>query len=767
MKLSGIAVCALLAAAILPWLEPVYILFFGGACLLAFLPVFRNYRPTFLTLFLCLIWGEWLTTPRESDLRTILGSQAQSARLRFQVMGDLDEVEFIGSEKEIRIPARVTAHYRSGQWEKAKARIQIRMSPEEASELMTGTYWEGTGVLKPGNFSYVGLFRSDWSFQPDPGQTASLEQGPGLPLLESFFRVRNQLAEGINASCSDQPEISATLQALLLGRRTEMDRKTLQLFARTGLIHVFAISGLHLGLLTGMMMAAYRWMELPRRFIPWVILPILLLFSLYTGLRASSLRALIMIACLLSAASLYRRPHLKNAFALAILVILGIAPGQVFDVGFQYSFLLVGGLILFGKHFGDKIQDWFAPDPWSPSSPGRDFRMRHLWLKLQGAAVVTSICFVVSAPLTAYHFNLFSPVGLLGNLLAVPLVFGLLASGFPALVSLGFPSSVSSICFLPAKACAGYLMDWVELLEKIPGGIQWVRSPSLGILFAGYLLVFTAVFWPRIQKIALALLFALLLYAGTDAYLTYLQPKVYVLDAGRGQATYLRLPGKNGILVDTGSAWSGRGIVSHLKRRGVDHINTLILTHPDRQHVEGFSYLNEVYPPAQILVSERDQGHPLYSELLPEAKIFAEEDRHIGGWTIEKLSPAGEPVSGRADDRSLVLRFTHEFNSFLFMGGAGKAVQARIAGTDQNMATQVLLAGHPSKGALVDDEFLEATAPQVVVFSGEAYGGISEQRKNAESDIHKRGISVLRVPEGGFLDLNPFKQSFHVMDSTP
>ena len=149
---------------------------------------------------------------------------------------------------------------------------------------------------------------------------------------------------------------------------------------------------------------------------------------------------------------------------MAAFLILAWAPEQVLDVGFQYSFLLVGGLLIAASRMDQHLATWLRGDPWIPRDQQWPWWKRHLLRPVLGLFAVSLLCFLVSAPITARTFHLFSPVALLGNVLAVPLAFLILASGFPCLLLLELPDAVSSILLTPTRCFARALLDWVSLL---------------------------------------------------------------------------------------------------------------------------------------------------------------------------------------------------------------------------------------------------------------------------------------------------------------
>lgn len=749
MNIRGIAVCMLGAAAAAPWIPAAWwLLWLVPAGLL----MARRFGPLWLAAPLCLLWCVGRMVPGPLDLRRHPPADARTAELEWVVAGDARRLTTYRETEELAVPVRVKAVTLGGEPQPASGRVQLRLSDPGGIRVLPGTRWIARGILEPADLGHVGLRRADWKFTTRAENAAAVPRS-GLPSpAAGFFRIRDWSSRRLEAVNTGHPEVADVLQALLLGQRVELDEKASNRFARTGLIHVFAISGLHLGLLSLMCVAACRWLGISHRSQALVILPLLFLFTLCTGMRASALRALIMVACLLSAPLLYRRSDTLNALALAAVLILAAAPEQVFDLGFQYSFLMVWGLLVFGGWLGERTGDWFAPDPWAPESPRRNWLDRNVWRRIRGAVIVSCVCLALSAPLTARVFNLFSPVALVGNLLAVPLVFLLLFTGFLALPWLWLPVSAASVVFLPARLAGEALLGWVRLLERIPGGVQWVRSPPFWQLLAFYALLFAAWRRPERRRMWWAAGLVLAGYVCTDLWLDHRRTELVAVDADRGQAFWVRKPGGGVILIDTGSDWSGWELARHLKTHGVDRIDLLILTHPDPRHVEGLSHLLETHPPRRIRVSASDADHPVFADLPVSPDLLRAGDRlRSEGWWIEALWPPEELPHRGSDDRSLVLRFSDGFRSFLVMGGAGEKVETALLNFPGSLRSRLLLAGHPRSEAGCLPAFLSAARPEAVVFSGRGFEGVTPGRLTGEARVQASGLPVLRVPGGGEL----------------
>jgi ComEC/Rec2-related protein len=310
----------------------------------------------------------------------------------------------------------------------------------------------------------------------------------GHPLVERCYAARRAAAQLLTYGIENRPEAAGIIQSLMLGYRRQMSRAAYAAFAATGTVHIFAISGSHVVVIAEILILLLMACGVAR--VNWILFlaPLLILFTIATGMQPSAWRACIMALVFWSAPRFHRRSDLFSSLALAAMILLAVAPADLFNLGFVLSFATVLGLALF---YPLCLRPWerrLAPDPLQlPEAQRRSAPLRAVARK--GAALVSAslAAWLVSAPLTAFYFNQFSPIALLGNLIALPLAFLIMLAGCLSL-TLGTLSLWLADLFNHANAALVLALAWaMRWLAAVPGGHWTVAAPPVWVLAAYFL----------------------------------------------------------------------------------------------------------------------------------------------------------------------------------------------------------------------------------------------------------------------------------------
>jgi len=301
-----------------------------------------------------------------------------------------------------------------------------------------------------------------------------VSKGNGNPIKSSALSIRNKLRDVLQKKLS--PVSASIYAAILLGERRDVPKVINELFLRLGAIHILAISGLHTGIVAFIFLLLFKACRIPKKARFAITMILLVFYCLLTGLRISVVRATIMAEILLLGYILEREVNIYNSLSLAALIILFINPDQLFDAGFQLSFVSVLSIV------------WIAP------------RIRLLfsekWLKrrvfrfLILAFCVSTAAWFGTSGLTAYYFRVFSPIAILANIIIVPYLGIFVACGFLLLASVFFFSPVSTVVAVTCELLVIILLKFSAYLVKIPSAYFQLSALPLRIILFYYAVVF-------------------------------------------------------------------------------------------------------------------------------------------------------------------------------------------------------------------------------------------------------------------------------------
>lgn len=401
-----------------------------------------------------------------------------------------------------------------------------------------------------------------------------------------IYRMRNGIAGMIERyHGSDAPLV----KALMLGLRRELDPTLMEDLKQTGLSHLLALSGLHIGFLAGILLGIgviLRLKLFPR---VWLAIACILLFTLMVPVRGATLRAFIMAAALLSGTVFKRWGPSLNTLAFAALIILCFRPGDLFDAGFQLSFAAVGGIILLYPKLKTVVEHL--------KGGGRSNRL--LAYYLLGPFLLSLSATVMVLPLTSHHFGLMALGTPLFNLAAVPLLWFIFAGAWAvAGLSVIWPA----VAALAADGLSGAITLWEWTTHLFA---QFAPAWSVRLAPLTVMLCLATVIWAAVNRgrflsrltLAITAIAAFLVWDGVR-----LQPprfQAWFLDVGHGDASLWLLPDGRTAVID-GGPYPYRGDRSRvgralkvLQRR---HIDLMVASHPEADHIGGLIDLVERFP---------------------------------------------------------------------------------------------------------------------------------------------------------------------------
>ncbi|NQT85653.1 ComEC family competence protein, partial [bacterium] len=395
----------------------------------------------------------------------------------------------------------------------------------------------------------------------DPGNVAILDHHRGGPFQTIAFAARGWFRHLLRETLADDETTAAMLCATVLGDRTALDDDLEADFQHSGTMHLLAISGLHVGIVAGMVWCVTTLFGLNRRTAGGVVLATVCLYALATGMTPSVLRATLVTAAVVVSILGRRLFDPLQATALAAIIILTYNPGDLFHVGFQLSFAAVLAILTLHAHFARslRVEPTLLERITPPEEESRLARIQFSCVRrVESCFAVSLAAWLGTMPLTALVYHTFSPVTVLANLAAVPLLACVLVLGFAHALLALVSTTLAAAPGLLARLMTRTLAAVVETAADLPLAWTYCSTPAMGWVVAYYVLgalLVAACARGMSGRRAVSIYIAGLL-AFTVATLTPSRPdalEVTALDVRHGTAVVLRYPDGSTALYDAGT----------------------------------------------------------------------------------------------------------------------------------------------------------------------------------------------------------------------
>ena len=571
-----------------------------------------------------------------------------------------------------------------------------------------------------------------------PRGTPAVEEGEAswrdLPALWAR-RLKEILGEAFPA------DAAAFAKALLLGDKSGITWAQSGEFSRSGISHIVAVSGLHVSILFALVGVVTG----KRRFLLAIVgIPVLLFFGAMAGFTASVTRAVIMEILLLLALVLNREYDPPTALSFAVLVMLLQCPLTIAGIGFQLSVASVAGIFLFYA----KLDGWLKA--WLPGK-GKTLRGR-VERFLTASVAVTLSATGMTVPLTAIHFGVVSLVGVVTNLLVLPVVsfifYGTMAVGALGCAYMGLASGLAWVIAWPIR----YVLATAHFLAELPLAAVYTVSPYIVVWLV---FLYGLLAWLMISKKKRpGLVFGFgVIGLCVSLLLSFLEPltcdyRVTVLDVGQGQCIILQSEGST-FLVDCGGRRGEEAAdiaAEQLLSQGITRIDGLILTHYDRDHAEGVQFLAERIDIERVYLPGTEDADGCLQGVLdavPE-QVPVDSDMVITfGDAQIQIFPAKEAGSG--NDSCASVLFQREKCDTLITGDLSGSAELQLLSDYDLPDLEVLIVGHHGSKYSTCAELLDATAPDVAIISVGADNSYGHPSDEVLQRLKAAGCAVYRT----------------------
>ncbi len=738
----------------------------------------ESWRRCLLCLWLPLVgWTNFIahTAPLSPhDLRHLVADRVEYVTLR----GTLCEPPALRvSQRRGRVSehslveVQVQALRRGDAWQPAFGRVATSTPGILGDPFFSGQTVDVTGVLRspegpvaPGQFDYRAYLNrrgvyyqlrcestNDWQI-PTPAHSR-----PAPPWSDRFCPwSRRVLAKGLVPE--DEP--LRLLWAMVLGWKTALTRDVAEPFVQSGTLHVFAISGLHIALIAGIMISVLRVLRVPRGASGLLVIPLIWFYTAATGWQASAIRSTIMMSVVIAGWALERPGNLVNSLAAAGLIILAWDPNQLFQASFQLSFFVVLGIALIVPPVDHLRQRLLQPDPLVPPElRARWKRWLDAPLRVLSTSFATSLAaWLGSVPLIANYFYMVTPGSLLANLAVVPLSGLALMSGMGSLVCGDWLPFLTELFNHSAWFWMVLMVRVSEWVAALPGGYFYVPQPGilpfltyylfLGALLSGVFLVRRWRVWAGVGTGALLIAWSAHLWGNRHAVVLTVLPV-------RGGVVFVDPPGRrDDLLVDCADASSAESTVKpFLSSQGINRLPTLLLTHGDVSHVGGTDLIATHFRVRQFATSSARFRSPAYRQLVallekaPNRWRQLQKGDTMGPWTV--LHPASQDRFTQGDDNAVVLR--GDFHGFrvLLISSLGRLGQRALLEREPQLQAEILVTSLPARGEPVSESLLQAVQPRLLIVASGDFPASAKPNASLRERLARLNIPVVYTSDTG------------------
>ena len=522
--------------------------------------------------------------------------------------------------------------------------------------------------------------------------------------------------------------------ALIFGDRGRLGPHLSDLLSEAGAFHFLAISGLHVGIFAAFVWAVLRWVRMPVRLRPVILIGLIWLYALFTGLHVSALRAALMLSIIAAAPLVERRYDSLSALVGAALIILLISPQQLFTAGFQFTFLAVWAVIYLYQELARVLWPWDELVARVQEPAAKPFSSDFVFYTRRYLLLSASVWLAV-APVTAYHFHSFSFLTPFINLLLWPLVLLLILSSFLLTLSVVLAGLLQGVLMWVTDFFSLHIEALLDVASRVPGFVLHSANHPIWWVATFYTVLIVWVLRARVRAGRAAFLAGVLVLGVTHIFTDVGARRsdaltVVVADVGHGQCVTFKLPSGAAMLYDAGAAAASRveGVAGILREGRARRIQKLLISHRDADHCNFVPDLARRFGIGEVLIPPNTRPElPLRLDGRLEAlglrRRLCTEDARLTGEGLEcvVIHPndrfLAEPTLSE-NEKSLVLMCRFGHCKILLTGDIQEHSLRRLAEDyGEALRADVLLLPHHGELGPGLREFVELVRPRIALAS--------------------------------------------------
>ena len=563
------------------------------------------------------------------------------------------------------------------------------------------------------------------------------------------------------------PPYNYLLVGMLLGEKSFIPPYLKEVFAEAGIMHILAVSGLHVGIIAMALLALLSLLPLPKKLKLFTLILILLMYASITGFRPSVLRATIMFIVLIGGKLINRNRNLNISLFFAAFLILLLNPLILYDAGFLLSFIVTFFII----NLSPILQELYSKIV--------------VWIR--NPLAVSTAAWIGIFPLSAYFFSKVSIISIVSNIFIIPLAGIAVILGFVTffigLISISLAGVIANINYL--------LLNLITLIAKsfslLPFAYIYVAQPSITVIILYYLTVFFIIemfckktLSQKIKKKAtLIVLSVILLIIIVQIFYPADNLKVNFINVGEGDCILIEAPNKINILIDGGGTpqsdfdVGSKIVIPYLRRKGINEIDLLILTHPHLDHLEGLlpilrqlkvdavldsGFICDVSEYGEFISTIKEKNIPYYQTKSGDNYIFSKNMEML---ILNPPHTSNLDNDSDFNNHSIVVKLYYKNSNFLFTGDIEREAEKRLLVWQNILNSDVLKLGHHGSKTSTTLEFLDKVNPIIAVITvGKNNFGHPSQK--VIERLEDRNIKIYRTDEDGTVIIRTNGQEYWI-----
>lgn len=562
--------------------------------------------------------------------------------------------------------------------------------------------------------------------------------------MNQIYVMRDYLLDVATAKL--MPDTAAWLKALVLGDDSFIPDDIKKIFQRWSLTHILAISGLHIGIIVGLLyFLLIQTSAMTKEKAQWLMVCFLPVYALLAGGEPSVWRASLMVMFVIALSKMNLKYSYTDMISIVFILLLALNKFIIFHIGFQLSFAVTFGLILSSR--------------WLATSSSKFMQLLQISFVSQMAIL----------PLQLHYFSTFQPLSIFLNVIVVPYfsIF-VIPCMFLLLIFIQFPLFFVTFfehVFLRIHRIFLFLLEKVDAYLHYPFVIGEFPLYFTVIYYVIFVLLMIALESGRI-KIAMQQGILLVLFIVFLAVRPYFSPvgTVTMLDIGQGDAFVVELPHRKGVfLIDAGAALTFPGMEATAKQyeqvlkpflfhKGISKIDAIFVSHEHLDHYGSIPFLLEEITVDEVIISDKYViEQQIEQDWLASGAVVTRTDFDEvlmrKGQVFRVVSPNVD--MNDANENSLVLYTVLGGYNWLFTGDIYKAGEMSMVKNYATLPVDVLKVGHHGSNTSTDERFLKHISPKYALIPVGVNNMYGHPTSEVIDTLTNQGIEIFRSDEDG------------------